>query len=280
MCGIFGLWPSVFWSQPPASPSAPMLSCLLKEKTQRGEFIQASYRSSAALLGIALTTKYLRGRGPGAADDHRERAPLQCHGCGGALSLTAPDEKGASGQPSDPAGANPGSQSAVAAGNAVSGRNAASRKAELWKRTLKGIVTNPIILGILAGLLWSMLRLPLPPILEKTVTSLGDLAAPLGLMAMGATFRLDKAVGQAKPAHSGFLHQARGLLHPFSPPCRPSGLPGRGAGCHSYHARFRHHRQLLCDGKKHGTRRRPHFQRRHAHHPVLSLHHHGPGSSC
>lgn len=32
------------------------LSCFLKEKAQRGEFIQASYRSSAALLGIALTT--------------------------------------------------------------------------------------------------------------------------------------------------------------------------------------------------------------------------------
>ena len=152
-----------------------LLSCLLKEKPRRGEFIQASYRSSAALLGIALTTNIYGDAGLvplmiiGSVPLYNVMAVV-------VLSLTAPDEKKASGQA------------------------AISRKSELWKRTLKGIVTNPIILGILLGLLWSMLRLPLPPILEKTVTNLGDLAAPLGLMAMGATFRLDKAMGQAKPA--------------------------------------------------------------------------------
>ena len=156
-----------------------LLSCLLKEKPRRGEFIQASYRSSAALLGIALTTNIYGDAGLvplmiiGSVPLYNVMAVV-------VLSLTAPDEKKASGQA------------------------AISRKAELWKRTLKGIVTNPIILGILLGLLWSMLRLPLPPILEKTVTNLGDLAAPLGLMAMGATFRLDKAVGQAKPAIASF----------------------------------------------------------------------------
>ena len=31
-----------------------VLSCLLQDRSIRGEFIQASYRSSAALLGIAL----------------------------------------------------------------------------------------------------------------------------------------------------------------------------------------------------------------------------------
>ncbi len=193
-----------------------LLSCLLKEKTQRGEFIQASYRSSAALLGIALTTNIYGDAGLvplmiiGSVPLYNVMAVV-------VLSLTAPDEKGASGQPSDSAGANPGSPSAVTAGNAVSGGNAASRKAELWKRTLKGIVTNPIILGILAGLLWSILRLPLPPILEKTVTSLGDLAAPLGLMAMGATFRLDKAVGQAKPAIAASFIKLVGFCILFLP---------------------------------------------------------------
>ena len=38
------------------------------------------------------------------------------------------------------------------------GRKGMERK--LVIRTLKGIVTNPIILGILAGLLWSVLKLP------------------------------------------------------------------------------------------------------------------------
>ena len=192
-----------------------LLSCLLKEKTQRGEFIQASYRSSAALLGIALTTNIYGDAGLvplmiiGSVPLYNVMAVV-------VLSLTAPDEKGASGQPSDSAGANPGSPSAVTAGNAVSGGNAASGK-RLWKSTLKGIITNPIILGIAAGLLWSVLRLPFPPILEKTVSSLGDLAAPLGLIAMGATFRLDKAVGQAKPAIAASLIKLVGFCVLFLP---------------------------------------------------------------
>ena len=169
-----------------------LLSCLLKEKPRRGEFIQTSYRSSAALLGIALTTNIYGDAGLvplmiiGSVPLYNVMAVV-------VLSLTAPDEKKASGQA------------------------AISRKAELWKRTLKGIVTNPIILGILLGLLWSMLRLPLPPILGKTVTNLGDLAAPLGLMAMGATFRLDKAVGQAKPAIAASFIKLVGFCVLFLP---------------------------------------------------------------
>ena len=169
-----------------------LLSCLLKEKPRRGEFIQASYRSSAALLGIALTTNIYGDAGLvplmiiGSVPLYNVMAVV-------VLSLTAPDEKKASGQA------------------------AISRKAELWKRTLKGIVTTPIILGILLGLLWSMLRLPLPPILGKTVTNLGDLAAPLGLMAMGATFRLDKAMGQAKPAIAASFIKLVGFCVLFLP---------------------------------------------------------------
>jgi predicted permease len=68
------------------------------------------------------------------------------------------------------------------------------------KKTLRGIVTNPIILGIVAGLLWSALSLPMPTILQKTVTNLGSISSPLGLMAMGATFDFKKALGKVKPA--------------------------------------------------------------------------------
>ena len=71
---------------------------------------------------------------------------------------------------------------------------------EVWMTTLKGIVTNPIILGIIAGLVWSALKLPMPSILEKTVSDVGATATPLGLMAMGASFDLNKAFGKAKPA--------------------------------------------------------------------------------
>ena len=161
-----------------------VLSCFLKEKSQRGEFIQASYRSSAALLGIALTTNIYGNAG---------LVPLMIIGSVPLYNIMA-----------------------VVVLSLTSPAKDAPKKG-LWKSTLKGIITNPIILGIAAGLLWSVLRLPFPPILEKTVSSLGDLAAPLGLIAMGATFRLDKAVGQAKPAIAASLIKLVGFCVLFLP---------------------------------------------------------------
>ena len=161
-----------------------VLSCFLKEKSQRGEFIQASYRSSAALLGIALTTNIYGDAG---------LVPLMIIGSVPLYNIMA-----------------------VVVLSLTSPAKDAPKKG-LWKSTLKGIITNPIILGIAAGLLWSVLRLPFPPILEKTVSSLGDLAAPLGLIAMGATFRLDKAVGQAKPAVTASLIKLVGFCVLFLP---------------------------------------------------------------
>ena len=161
-----------------------VLSCFLKEKSQRGEFIQASYRSSAALLGIALTTNIYGDAG---------LVPLMIIGSVPLYNIMA-----------------------VVVLSLTSPAKDAPKKG-LWKSTLKGIITNPIILGIAAGLLWSVLRLPFPPILGKTVSSLSDLAAPLGLIAMGATFRLDKAVGQAKPAIAASLIKLVGFCVLFLP---------------------------------------------------------------
>ena len=88
---------------------------------------------------------------------------------------------------------------------------------EVWISTLKGIVTNPIILGIVAGLLWSALRLPMPPILEKTVSDIGATATPLGLMAMGASFDIKKAFGKAKPAVTAAVMKLVGFAAIFLP---------------------------------------------------------------
>lgn len=68
----------------------------------------------------------------------------------------------------------------------------------MWKKTLKGIMTNPIIIGIVAGLIWSALRIPMPLILNKAVSSIGAVATPMGLMAMGAAFDFKKADGKSE----------------------------------------------------------------------------------
>ena len=143
------------------------VSCLWKDKSIQGEFIQAAYRSSAALLGIAFITNIYGDVG---------MAPLMIIGAVPLYNIMA----------------------VVVLTFFRPGHNHLDKA--LLRDTAKGIATNPIILGILAGLLWSALRIPMPAILEKTVAGIGSIASPLGLMAMGATFDIKKAFGKAKPA--------------------------------------------------------------------------------
>lgn len=143
------------------------VSCLWKDKSIQGEFIQAAYRSSAALLGIAFITNIYGNAG---------MAPLMIIGSVPLYNIMA----------------------VVVLSFFRPGHNHLDKA--LLKDTAKGVATNPIIIGILAGLLWSALKIPMPVILEKTVTSIGSIASPLGLMAMGATFDIKKAFGKAKPA--------------------------------------------------------------------------------
>lgn len=58
-----------------------LISCLWRDKSIRGEFIQASYRSSAALLGIAFYPEHLWKRRHGTRHDYRKRTALQRDGC-------------------------------------------------------------------------------------------------------------------------------------------------------------------------------------------------------
>lgn len=161
-----------------------LMSLGLKERALRGEFIQASYRSSAALLGIAFIQNIYgdAGMAPvmiiGSVPLYNIMAVL-------VLSFFKPGQSGLD-------------------------------KAVL-KRTAKGIVTNPIILGIVAGLLWSALGLKMPHIMQKTVTNIGGVATPMGLMAMGATFDIKKAFAKVKPAAVATFMKLIGLASIFLP---------------------------------------------------------------
>ncbi len=146
---------------------ALLISFLWKEKSIQGEFVQVSYRSSAAILGVALIQNIYGNAG---------MAPLMIIGSVPlynmmaviVLTILSPEEK--------------------------------KLDARVLKKAVKGIVTNPIIIGIAAGLLWSILRIPMPAILEKTVSNVGAVATPMGLMAMGASFEFQKAFAKLKPA--------------------------------------------------------------------------------
>ena len=139
---------------------------LSKNKSERGEIIQAAYRSGAATLGIVFMTNIY--------DDASMMAliilgsvPLYNIAAVVILYITSPE-------------------------------NQNHDKKELWKKTTKNVLTNPILLGIFFGMLWSVLRLPQPPILMKTVSSLGSIASPLALIALGASFELPDVKAKGK----------------------------------------------------------------------------------
>lgn len=166
----------------------------VKDPARRGEFIQASYRSSAALLGIAYITNIYGDAG---------MAPLMILGAVPlynimavvVLTLSAADEENLE----------------------EGGTGRRSLDAALIKKTLKGIITNPIILGIIFGFAWSLLRIPMPEIAEKTFTNIANLASPLGLIAMGASVDLSKVSGQLRPSVIAAFFKLIGLCAIFLP---------------------------------------------------------------
>lgn len=143
-----------------------LISLLWKDRSIKGEFIQATYRSSAALLGIAFIQNIYGTAG---------MAPLMIIGSVPLYNIMA----------------------VVVLSVFKPGNNSFDKA--LVKKTLKGIATNPIIIGIVAGFVWSALKLPMPSILHKTVSSIGATATPMGLMSMGATFEMKKATSKMKP---------------------------------------------------------------------------------
>ena len=62
------------------------------------------------------------------------------------------------------------------------------------------MVKNPIILGILMGVPFSLLRVKLPGILASTLGTIGGTATPVALLAVGASFSGSEAAKCMKPA--------------------------------------------------------------------------------
>lgn len=143
---------------------------LFKDKSKAGEMIQASYRSSAAVLGIAFIQNIYGTSG---------MAPLMIIGTvplynvAAVIILTfmAPKEK-------------------------TSCQNDYGKSI---KKALIGVVTNPIIIGIFLGLVVSLLGLKMNTIISKTVNNFASLASPLALFGLGAGFEGRKALKELKP---------------------------------------------------------------------------------
>lgn len=139
----------------------------LRDKALIGEFVQSSYRSSAAILGVAFIMNMYGTSG---------MAPVMILGSVPLFNIFAVMILILE---------NPHRQKESFAASAL--------------RVGKGIVTNPIILGIVAGTVFSALPLELPVMLSKTMNSLGSLTTPLALLSIGAGFEGAKAIKKIAP---------------------------------------------------------------------------------
>lgn len=129
-----------------------------------GEFVQGCYRSSAAILGAAFIQN-IYGDSSMSGLMILGAVPLYNVFAVVILILEAPER---------------------------------DRGVGLWKSvssSLRGIATNPIILGILAGLLASLVRLPIPTMVDKGLSGVAGLTTPLALIVIGAGFKGKDAVG-------------------------------------------------------------------------------------
>ena len=139
----------------------------MKDKSIIGEFVQASYRSSAAVLGAAFILNIYSDTG---------MVPLMIIGAVPLYNIFAViiltvecPEKGAG-------------------------------QSKTLSSTLKGIATNPIILSIVAGVILSVLNVHFPKMLDNTISNFSKMATPLALIAIGGSFEFGKALQKIKPA--------------------------------------------------------------------------------
>lgn len=132
-----------------------LVSKMLINKEIRGEFIQVGYRSSASLLGYAFVQNIYGKVGGPTSLMIIGAVPL--YNIAAVIFLTKDDEK--------------------------------RFDKEIFFKTLKGILTNTIIIGIILGMIWSILKIPQPVIIRKTLVSFSSIVTPMGLMALGASLK-------------------------------------------------------------------------------------------
>ena len=135
----------------------------VKEPARRGVMIQGLFRSNFAILGIPMAAGLLEGGDIGVAAV-LGAVVVPCFNVLAVITL-----------------------------NLFNGSKVDLRK------LLLGIARNPLILGTAAGLLFLLLKIRLPEVLEKPVRDLAKAAGPLMLFLMGAFFRFrsDRATRKA-----------------------------------------------------------------------------------
>lgn len=73
------------------------------------------------------------------------------------------------------------------------------------KKIVKGIITNPLILSSMAGLILLFLNIKLPYFIEKSINDISKIATPLALIILGGSFEFNKVSGNIKQIFIGVM---------------------------------------------------------------------------
>lgn len=131
---------------------------VIKSNDKRGAFIQGAYRSNFAILGVPLAENMFGNSGttqiamvmPFAITLFNLFAVM-------ILSIYAPEDKKV-------------------------------KPSEMLKNIAVNVVKNPLIISVLAGVLFRMTGITLPFVFHKSLTYLSNMSLPLALMSLGANF--------------------------------------------------------------------------------------------
>ena len=144
---------------------------VIKDRSKRGEFVQACYRSSAAVMGIALIQN-IYGTSTMSGMMILGCVPLYNIYAVLLLQATSPlEEKGK--------------------GNV--------------KKTALAVLKNPIILGVVLGLVSSLIGIDYPTLIDSSLNYLARMASPLALICIGADFNFQSARSVLKYSISAAL---------------------------------------------------------------------------
>ena len=138
----------------------------LKDKSMRGAFVQASFRSSAAVMGLAFISNIY---GSSAMGPLMIIGAVPLYNIYSVIVLT------------------------FEAQEEVENGGGKIREAII------NIAKNPIILSIFAGLIVAMLGIHFPMLVDKTINMVAQLATPLALIVLGAGFEGRKALAKIRP---------------------------------------------------------------------------------
>ncbi|MBQ8249786.1 MAG: AEC family transporter [Clostridia bacterium] len=150
--------------------SIVIVPIFLKDNAKRGAFIQGIYRSNAAIIGLTMAENMFPENGAAVMSTimsftvalYNVFAIL-------VLSIYAPSD-------------------------------VKLKPKQLALRVCKTIVANPLIIAIVLALLWKLIGVSLPTVAEKSLNYLANMAMPLALISLGASFKAESLRGRFRLA--------------------------------------------------------------------------------